>query len=124
MSRLTDSCYSFLTVLNPIFQLIHFYLIKPHRYIHLLRSFRPSVFPNILKSFTRIFRLAIDEIYTKFKARGSKGLSITLVEGISILNCLGSYYFTKFPKSLIGSVLSPLGTINSIQQETWPYINP
>ena len=56
----------------------------------------------------------IDEIYTKFKAGSLKGLGVALAKNISIFNYLGSYYFTRFPKSLIGLVLSPLGTIDSI----------
>jgi hypothetical protein len=68
------------------------------------------VFPGIL----RIFGLAINKIYTRFKAGGLKGLSITLVESISALNYLKSYCFIRFPKSLIGSVLGPLGIIDGI----------
>lgn len=124
VSRLTDSRRSFSTVLNPIFQLIRFYLKESHRYTHLLRSFRPSIFPGILGSFARIFGLAIDEIYTRFKAGGSKGLGVALAEGVSALDRLGSYCFTGFPKSLMGSVLGPLGTIDGIQRGAWPYINP
>ena len=124
VSRLADSRRSFSTVLNPIFQLIRFYLKESRHYTHLLRSFRPSVFPGILGSFARIFGLAIDEIYTRFKAGGSKGLGVALAEGVSALDRLGSYCFTGFPKSLMGSVLRPLGTIDSIQQGAWPYINP
>ena len=124
VSRLTDSRRSFSTVLNPIFQLIRFYLKESHRYTHLLRSFRPSVFPGILGSFARIFGLAIDEIYTRFRAGGSKGLGVALAEGVSALDRLGSYCFTGFPKSLMGSVLGPLGTIDGIQRGAWPYINP
>ena len=124
VSRLTDSRRSFSTVLNPIFQLIRFYLKESHRYTHLLRSFRPSVFPGILGSFARIFGLAIDKIYTRFKAGGSKGLGVALAEGVSALDRLGSYCFTGFPKSLMGSVLGPLGTVDGIRQGAWPYINP
>jgi hypothetical protein len=124
MSRLIDSWYSFLTVLNPIFQLICFYFIKSHRYIYLLRWFPLLVFPGILRSFTKIFRLVIDEIYIKFKARGLKGLGIALAKSVLVLNQLGSYCFIRFPKSLIGSVLGPLGIIDGIKQRIWPYINP
>jgi len=124
VSRLIDSRRNFSTVLNPIFQLVRFYLMESHRYTHLLRWFPPSVFPGILGSFARIFGLAIDEIYARFKAGGSKGLSIALAEGVSALDRLGSYCFTGFPKSLMGSVLSPLGTIDGIEQGAWPYINP
>jgi hypothetical protein len=46
---------------------------------------------------------------------GSKGLYVALAEGVAALNRLGSYCFTGFPKSLMGSVLAPLGTIDSIE---------
>ena len=44
--------------------------------------------------------------------------------GVSALDRLGSYCFTGFPRSLMGSVLKPLGTIDSMEQGAWPYINP
>ncbi|OCK87140.1 uncharacterized protein K441DRAFT_595630, partial [Cenococcum geophilum 1.58] len=74
----------------------------------------PLVFSSILYSFTKIFRLTINKVYSRFKARGLKGLSIALVKGVSALNCLGSYYFIGFLKSLIGLVLSPLEIIDGI----------
>ncbi|OCK86574.1 uncharacterized protein K441DRAFT_598993, partial [Cenococcum geophilum 1.58] len=74
----------------------------------------PSVFPSILCSFTKIFRFIINKVYSRFKARGLKGLSIALVEGVSAFNRLGSYYFIGFPKSLIGLIFSLLGIIDSI----------
>jgi hypothetical protein len=46
-----------------------------------------------------------------------------LAEGVSALNCLGSYCFTGFLKSLIGLVLKLLGTIKGIEQGRWLFID-
>ncbi|KAF2174792.1 hypothetical protein K469DRAFT_770346 [Zopfia rhizophila CBS 207.26] len=124
VSRLVDGRRSFSTVLNPIFQLIRFYLKESRRYTHFLRSFRPSIFPGVLGSFARIFELAINDIHARFEATGCKELSVALAEGVSALDRLGSYCFTGFLRSLMGSVLGPLGTIDGIERGAWPYINP
>jgi hypothetical protein len=75
-------------------------------------------------SFADMFAQAIDSIHRRFEATGGKGLSVALAEGVSALDRLGSYCFTGFPKSLMGSVLRPLGTIESIEEGGWPFINP
>ena len=123
VSRLVDERCSFTTVLNPIFQLMRFYLREAQRYTHLLRSFRPSIFPGVLGSFAKVFGLAIDDIRRRFEASGCTGLGVALAEGVSALDRLGSYCFTGFPKSLMGSVLNPLGTIDGIERGAWPYID-
>lgn len=71
-----------------------------------------------------MFAQAIDHIYARFEAAGSKGLCVALAEGVSALDRLGSYCFTRFLRSLIGSVLQPLGTIEGIEQGGWPFIDP
>jgi hypothetical protein len=124
VSRLTDSSRSFSTVLRPIFQLMRLFLEEPQCYTHLFRSFRPLVFPGVLASFATMFAQAIDNIYARFEAAGSKGLCVALAEGVSALDRLGSYCFTGFPTSLMGSVLQPLGTIEGIEQGGWPFIDP
>jgi hypothetical protein len=123
-SRLSEDRRSFSTILSPIFQLIRFFVEEPQTYTHLFRSFRPTVFPGILASFATLFAQAIDSIYTRFEAMGSTGLCVALAEGVAALDRLGSYCFTGFPKSLMGSVLAPLGTIDSIEQGGWPFIDP
>lgn len=124
VSRLTSDHQSFSTVLRPIFQLMRFFLEEPQCYTHLFRSFRPLVFPGVLASFAALFAQAIDNIYTRFETAGSTGLHVALAEGVSALDRLGSYCFTGFPRSLMGSVLQPLGTIGSIEQGGWPFIDP
>ena len=103
---------------------MRFFLEEPQCYTYLFRSFRPLVFPGVLASFAALFAQAIDNIYTRFEAAGSTGLHVALAEGVSALDRLGSYCFTGFPRSLMGSVLQQLGTIGSIEQGGWPFIDP
>jgi hypothetical protein len=124
VSRLTDGSRSFSAILRPIFQLMRFFLEETERYTHLFRSFKPSVFPGVLASFANLFARAIDGIHARFEAAGSQGLCAALAEGVSALDRLGSYCFTGFPRSLMGSVLTPLGTIDSIEQGAWPFVDP
>ena len=112
------------TVLRPIFQLMWFYLQEPQHYIHILRAFRPQVFPQILGSFARVFGLATDEMLVRFRAQGSTGLGIALAEGVAALDRLGHYCFTGSPQVLMSSVLKPLRTMDSLQRGSWPFIDP
>lgn len=116
VSRLKESSQCFSTVLSPIFQLIRFLVKESQHYIHLFQSFSPKVFPGVLGAYATLFAQAIDSIHKQFDATGSKGLCVALAEGVSALDRLGSYCFTGFPRSLMGSVLTPLGTIESIEQ--------
>ncbi|KAJ9651742.1 hypothetical protein H2201_009261, partial [Coniosporium apollinis] len=124
VSRLTDRNRTFSTILRPIFQLIRFYLQEAPSYTHLLRCFRPSIFPGVLACFGRMFGLAMEEMQRRFEARGSKGLGAALAEGVAALDRLGSYCFTGSPRTLMGSVLEPLGAIDAIKQGAWPFIDP
>ena len=100
------------------------FLEEPQCYAYLFRSFRPLVFPGVLASFATLFAQAIDYIYAHFEATSSIGLGVALAEGVSALDRLGSYCFTRFPKPLLRSVLQPLGTIDSIKQGGWPFLDP
>ena len=102
------------TVLQPIFQLMRFYLQETQQYIPLLRCFRPTIFPQILGTFARVFELATDEMLKRFRAQGCKGLGIALVEGVAALDQLGHHCFTGVPKVLLSLVLRPLKTIDSL----------
>lgn len=124
VSRLAAAYRSFSTVLSPIFQLMRFFIKEPYHFLPLFRSFEPEVFPKILGSYARMFELAIDNIRKRFEASGPQGLSVALAEGVAAIDRLGSYCFTGMPRSLMGSVFKPLGTIDSIEQGAWPYINP
>ena len=48
VALLTPSRRNLRTILRPIFQLMRFYLQETSNYTHLLRCFRPTVFPQIL----------------------------------------------------------------------------
>ena len=88
--------------------LMRFYLKEAQKYTHILRCFLPLVFPGILCSYARVFELAIDEIYRRYMARGSKELSIGLAEAVVAIDRLGQYCFTRAAKALIPSVLKLL----------------
>lgn len=124
VSRLLPPQRRFSTVLQPILQIMRFFLQEPDQYTHVLRSFRPSVFPGILAAYAQVFDQSLREIRRRIEARGSGGLAVALAEGVAAIDRLGSYCFTGFPRSLMGSVLKPLGTIQSIEQAAWPYISP
>jgi hypothetical protein len=103
---------------------MRFYLQETQHYIPLLRCFRPTIFPQILSTFARVFELAIDEMLKRFRTQGSKGLGIALAEGVAALDRLGHYCFTGKAKVLLSSVLRPLKTIDSLRNGAWPYIDP
>ena len=80
VARLVPSQRNLRTILRPILQLMRFYLQETEHYTVLLRRFRPTVFPQILGSFARVFDLAADEMRKRFRQQGSKGLGIALAE--------------------------------------------
>jgi hypothetical protein len=112
------------TVLRPIFQLMRFYLQEAEHYTPLLRRFRPTVFPQILGSFARMFDAAMMEMLRRYRAQGSKGLGFALAEGVAALDRLGHYCFTGMSKVLVRSVLGPLHTLESLKKGAWPYLDP
>lgn len=124
IGRLSRPQRRFDTVLQPILQLMRFFLCEPQYYTHILRSFRPAVFPGVLSAYARLFDVAMTEIRIRMDARKAKGVDVALAEGVAAIDRLGSYCFTGFPRSLMGSVLKPLNTIESIEQGAWPYIDP
>ena len=124
VARLTPSRRNLRTILQPIFQLMRFYLQETRHYTKLLRCFQPAVFPQILGSFARIFDLAIGEMLKRFLAQDSQGLGMALSEGVAALDRLGNYCFTGTPTALISRVLGPLKTMESLHNGGWPYIDP
>ena len=123
IGRLVRPLRSFSTVLQPILHLIQFFLHEPERYSHLLRSFRPMVFLGILKAFARLIDVALGGLYECINICGSQGAIVAQAEGVAALNRLGSYCFTGFPRSLMGSVIKPLGTIDSLALGAWPHLS-
>jgi hypothetical protein len=110
VARLTPSRRNLRTVLRPIFQLMRFYLQETSHYTHLLRCFRPTVFPQILGSFARVFELGLDEMLRRFRAQGSQGLGVVL-SGCGRLS-IGwvTIVSRQSSKALACSVLVPLKT--------------
>lgn len=124
IDRLTRHHRRFHTVLQPIVHFMRFFLCEPAQYSHVLHSFRPSVFPGILACYAKLVDVALNALRERMDARKAKGVDVAMAEGVAALDRLGSYCFTGFPRSLIGSVMKPLDTIDSIEQGAWPYINP
>jgi hypothetical protein len=124
VARLTPSRRNLRTILRPIFQLMRFYLQETSHCTHLLWCFRPTVFPQILGSFARVFELALDEMLRRFRAQGSRGLGVALSEGVAALDRLGHYCFTGSSKALVSAVLGPLKTMESLKKGAWPYLDP
>ncbi|KFX85917.1 hypothetical protein V490_09324 [Pseudogymnoascus sp. VKM F-3557] len=77
VGRLVPARRNLRTVLRPIFQLMRFYLQETTHYTHILRCFRPAVFPQILGSFARVFELAMDEMLKR--GRGGTGSARALL---------------------------------------------
>ena len=72
------------------------------------------VFLGILKAFAHLIDVALGGLYKCIDARGSQGVTVAQAEGVTALDRLGSYCFTGFPRSLMGSVIKPLGMIDSL----------
>ncbi|KAF4469664.1 hypothetical protein FALBO_3433 [Fusarium albosuccineum] len=113
----------FFSVLQPIFQLIRFFLKEKRSYTAVLRGFKPSIFPNVLCSFARLFELALAEMHKRFQARADKGLDLALAEAVAVLDRLGNYCFTGDSRVLMNTVLRPLFTADSLKLGAWPYVS-
>jgi len=124
VSRLVPGRRNFRTILRPILQLMRFFLKETEHYTHVLRCFRPTVFPTILASWARVFELAMGEMLLRFRAQGSAGLGLALAEGVAALDRLGHYCFTGLTQVLMKSVMEPLGTMDSLRNGAWPYVSP
>jgi hypothetical protein len=124
VSRLLREHLTFATVLQPIFQLMRFFLVETGSYIPTLRRFQPSMFPATLGSFARVFELAFREMQGRFHASSDNGLGVALSEGIAALDRLGNFCFTGDARVLPTTVLGPLGTTESLHKAAWPFISP
>lgn len=124
LNRLLPELRSLATALQPVFQLMRFFLQEPDHYTCFLRSFVPTAFPGVLGAYARLFDRALNDLRARIDARGVTGAPVALAEGVAAIDRLGSYCFTGFPRSLMGSVLKPLGTIEGITHHAWPYFRP
>lgn len=123
-SQLIRRRRDFFSVLQPIFQLMRFFLKESVLYTPVLRSLRPSIFPGVLCSFARLFELALGEMDRRFRAKGEEGLDLALSEGIAVLDRLGNFCFTGDPRVLPSTVLGPLVTMESLRKGAWPFVSP
>lgn len=124
VSHLKRQRRHFFTVLQPIFQLMRFFLKEVRSYTQVMRGFPPTIFPGILCSYAKLFELALGEMDQRFQARGTKGLDIALSESIAVLDRLGHFCFTGDPRVLPNTVLGPLVTMESLKKGAWPFISP
>lgn len=102
-------------VLQPIFQLMHFFLREHELYIYIFRSIPLEVFPGIIGAYVRLFELALEEMDCQYVEGGERGLDLVYSEGVAVLDQLGGYLFTGFERHLPKSVLRLLGTIDGLR---------
>lgn len=124
VARLTRSRRDFFSVLQPIFQVMRFFLREMRSYTPVLRSFVPAVFPGILCGYARILELAMADMESRFRAGGDKGLDLALSEAVAALDRLGSFCFTGDGRVLPKRVFDVLATTESIEKGGWPYVSP
>lgn len=117
-SRLVEARRNFYMVLQPIFQLIRFFLKDSRLYSPALRRFTPFVFPGALCSFARMFELPLGEMDRRFIAKGEEGLDLALCESVVVLDRLGNYCFTGDPSVLPSTVLETLTTMERHPQRS------
>ena len=121
VSRLHDANRTFETVFEPLVRIAAFFQNEQDHFAPLLTSFDPAVFPGILKSYARIFELATSQIMKVWKAY-DKRLPVHYCEALSAIDRVGSACFTGFSRSLMPSVMKPLGIIDSLERRAWPFL--
>ncbi|CAM1503465.1 Fc.00g082410.m01.CDS01 [Cosmosporella sp. VM-42] len=94
VSNLVPERRDFVNVLQPIFQLMRFFLKEKQFYSWILRRFPPKVFPGILTAYAKTFEMAIGEMERRFTADGARGLGLALSEAVAALDRLGNFCFT------------------------------
>lgn len=124
VSRLIGERRSFRTVLQPICQMMRFFLMEKQEYIWILRRFPPEVFPGVLVAFARLFEKALGEMRQRFHDDGAQGLKLALSEATAALDRLGSFCLTGDPRVLPSRAFRPLETLDSIRHAGWPYMSP
>lgn len=124
VQRLVPARRDFSNVLQPIFQLMRFFLKERQAYLGILRQFPPSAFPGVLVAFAKVFAAAMEEMERRYCAEGSRGLGLALSEGVAALDRLGNFCFTGDPRVLPSRVLRPLKTMESLREGGWPFISP
>ncbi|KAH9225256.1 hypothetical protein K456DRAFT_1852614, partial [Colletotrichum gloeosporioides 23] len=124
LGRMVGAERSFEAVIHTIFQIMRFFLIEVESYVHIFRSMPTNVFPKIVCAYSRIFELALGEMERRFTQGGERGLDLAHSEAVAVMDRLGGYIFTGHERHLPKTVLRPLGTIDSLRNGAWPYIDP
>ncbi|KAJ0360294.1 hypothetical protein COL26b_014121 [Colletotrichum chrysophilum] len=124
LGRMVGAERKFETVIHTIFQIIRFFLVEVESYVHIFRSMPTDVFPKIMCAYSRIFELALGEMERRFTHGGERGLDLPHSEAVAVMDRLGGYIFTGHDRHLPKTVLRPLGTIDSLRNGAWPYIDP
>ncbi|KAG9249377.1 uncharacterized protein F5Z01DRAFT_641250 [Emericellopsis atlantica] len=124
LTQLVPERRTFPRVLEPIGQIAQYFLAEREDYLAILRRFPPTVFPTVLVAFARLFYLALEEMRKRFEDGCRQGLGLALSEGTAALDRLGAFCFTGDPRVLPVRVFRPLGTMQSLRQGAWPFIDP
>lgn len=123
VDRLNGRNRRFETVLEPILHLMRYFNRRADVYARVFHTFPPTVFPGILAAYGQLFYTALQGLRRRMDASRSEGINIALAEGVAAIDRLGYYCFTGHPRSLMTSVMEPLGTIESLTWGAWPYID-
>jgi hypothetical protein len=124
VGRMTAEERTFGAVLQPIFQLMRFFLVEHDSYVHIFRSLPLTVFPRVMMAYARVFELALDEMERRYVQGGERGLDLPHSEAVAVVDRLGGYCFSGFWRHLPKTVLRPLGTVASLRSGAWPYVDP
>ncbi|PON20044.1 hypothetical protein TGAM01_v211088 [Trichoderma gamsii] len=111
-------------VLRPMTQLISFFLTAQKEYTQVLRVFDPEAFPGVLCAYARLFELIAASMLAQFKRGGKAGLTVELGEAMAAVDRLGSFCFTGDKRVLPSTTFRYLGTMESIKNHAFPYIDP
>ena len=111
-------------VLRPMTQLICFFLVAQKEYTQVLRVFDPEAFPGVLCAYARLFELIAASMLAQFHREGKTGLPVELGEAMAAVDRLGSFCFTGDRRVLPSTTFRYLGTMESIKNHAFPYIDP
>ncbi|KAL7917668.1 hypothetical protein ACQKWADRAFT_317160 [Trichoderma austrokoningii] len=124
VSQLLPERRSMPMVLRPMTQLISFFLTAQKEYTQVLRVFDPEAFPGVLCAYARLFELIAASMLAQFKRGGKAGLTVELGEAMAAVDRLGSFCFTGDKRVLPSTTFRYLGTMESIKNHAFPYIDP
>ncbi|KAG6104263.1 hypothetical protein E4U13_000155, partial [Claviceps humidiphila] len=124
MRRVAQNCRTFRVVMRPMIQIMRFFLCERAAFTSIFWSMPMDIFPGIMCAYSRLFELALDGMRKRFDSTGQVGLNLANSEAVAVLDRLGGYVFTGSDRHLPERVLRPLGTVESIRCNAWPFIDP